>query len=86
MQGVKLLGNQQGLNLSATDFTHAMIALGVSAAVILALGITLKLLGRLLEVNIGATLVVALLVLTSQERGALSRSASQPTSQPAYRQ
>ncbi len=38
-------------NLSATDFTHAMIELGVSAAVILALGITLKLLGRLVEVG-----------------------------------
>jgi len=40
-----------GFNLSATDFTHAMIELGVSAAVILALGITLKLLGRLVEVG-----------------------------------
>ena len=37
----------QGFNLSATDFMHAMIELGVSATVILALGITLKLLNRL---------------------------------------
>jgi uncharacterized membrane protein (DUF373 family) len=41
----------ESLNLRETDFTHAMIELGVSAAVILALGITLKLLGRLLEVR-----------------------------------
>ncbi len=41
----------EGFNLKATDFTHAMIELGVSAAVILALGITLKLLGRLPEVD-----------------------------------
>jgi uncharacterized membrane protein (DUF373 family) len=40
-----------GFNLSATDFTHAMIELGVSAGVILALGITLKLLGGLVEVS-----------------------------------
>jgi hypothetical protein len=33
-----------GFGLSAADFMHAMIELGVSAAVILALGITLKLL------------------------------------------
>lgn len=33
------------------DFPHAMIELGVSAAVVLALGITLKLLGRLVEVG-----------------------------------
>jgi uncharacterized membrane protein (DUF373 family) len=39
----------QGFNLNATDFMHAMIELGVSAAVILALGITLKLLSRLFE-------------------------------------
>jgi uncharacterized membrane protein (DUF373 family) len=37
----------QGFSLSAADFMHAMIELGVSAAVILALGITLKLLNRL---------------------------------------
>ncbi len=36
-----------GFNISETDFMHAMIELGVSAAVILALGITLKLLGGL---------------------------------------
>src|SRR5438105_1898044 len=41
----------QGFNVGATDFTHAMIELGVSAAVILALGITLKLLGKLVEVS-----------------------------------
>lgn len=34
---------------SVLDFNHAMIELGVSAAVILALGITIKLLGRLVE-------------------------------------
>ncbi|HET7637576.1 MAG TPA: phosphate-starvation-inducible PsiE family protein [Ktedonobacteraceae bacterium] len=39
----------QGFNLSATDFMHAMIELGVSAAVILALGLTLKLLSKLFE-------------------------------------
>ncbi len=39
----------QGFNLSATDFMHAMIELAVSAAVILALGITLKLLNRLFD-------------------------------------
>lgn len=37
----------EGFNISAADFMHAMVELGVSAAVILALGITLKLLGRL---------------------------------------
>lgn len=37
----------EGFNLSSADFTRAMVELGVSAAVILALGITLKLLGRL---------------------------------------
>ena len=41
----------QGFNLSATDFMHAMIELAVSAAVILALGITLKLLNRLFDVD-----------------------------------
>jgi uncharacterized membrane protein (DUF373 family) len=37
--------------LKATDFTNAMIELSVSAAVVLALGITLKLLGRLVEAD-----------------------------------
>ena len=41
----------EGFNVSATDFMHAMIELGVSAVVILALGITLKLLGGLVEVS-----------------------------------
>jgi uncharacterized membrane protein (DUF373 family) len=41
----------EGFNVKATDFTHAMIELGVSAAVILALGVTLKLLGPLVEVD-----------------------------------
>ena len=41
----------EGLNLGATDFTYAMFELGVSAAVILALGITLKLLDGLVEVS-----------------------------------
>lgn len=36
---------------SETEFTHAMIELGVSAAVILALGVTLKLLGKLVDDN-----------------------------------
>ena len=39
----------EGFNLKAIDFTHAMIELGVSAAVILALGITLKLLSGMFE-------------------------------------
>jgi len=39
----------EGFNLKETDFTHAMIELGVSAAVILALGITLKLLSGMFE-------------------------------------
>jgi uncharacterized membrane protein (DUF373 family) len=39
----------KGPDLSANEFNNAMIELGVSAAVILALGITLKLLGRLVE-------------------------------------
>ena len=37
----------EGFRLSLADFTHAMVELGVSAVVILALGITIKLLGRL---------------------------------------
>jgi len=41
----------EGINLGATDFTYAMFELGVSAAVILALGITLKLLDGLVEVS-----------------------------------
>ena len=41
----------EGLNLGATDFTYAMFELGVSAAVILALGITIKLLDGLVEVD-----------------------------------
>jgi uncharacterized membrane protein (DUF373 family) len=41
----------QGFNLSAIDFTHAMIELSVSAVVILALGITLKLLSKLFDVG-----------------------------------
>jgi uncharacterized membrane protein (DUF373 family) len=36
-------------HVTGQEFTSAMIELGVSAAVILALGITLKLLGRLVE-------------------------------------
>ena len=39
----------EGFNLRETDFTHAMIELGVSAAVILALGITLRLLSGMFE-------------------------------------
>ena len=41
----------EGLAIQPADFLHAMIELGVNAAVILALGITLKLLGRLVEVD-----------------------------------
>jgi uncharacterized membrane protein (DUF373 family) len=41
----------EGLNLGATDFTYSMFELGVSAAVILALGITIKLLDGLVEVD-----------------------------------
>jgi uncharacterized membrane protein (DUF373 family) len=41
----------EGFSLSAIDFTHAMIELGVSAAVIVALGVTLKLLGTLSEAD-----------------------------------
>ena len=44
----------EGLNFSSTDFTHAMIELGVSAAVIVALGITLKLLGKMVEVGVSS--------------------------------
>jgi uncharacterized membrane protein (DUF373 family) len=38
-------------NQPSDDFLHAMIELGVSAAVVLALGITLKLLGRDIDDN-----------------------------------
>ena len=38
-----------GSNVEPAEFTRAMIELGVSAAVVLALGITIKLLGRQLE-------------------------------------
>lgn len=41
----------EGLKASASDFLHAMIELGVNGAVILALGITLKLLGRMAEID-----------------------------------
>jgi len=41
----------EGPNLGATDFTYAMFELGVSAAVILALGITIKLLDGLVEAD-----------------------------------
>ncbi len=37
--------------LKGVDFTNAMIELGISAAVILALGITLKLLGRMVDID-----------------------------------
>ena len=47
--GAKLsVGNETGLS---STFESAMIELGVSALVILALGITLKLLGRLVEIG-----------------------------------
>jgi uncharacterized membrane protein (DUF373 family) len=46
---VEMLGTVIHYLQKATDFLHAMIELGVNAAVILALGITLKLLGRLVE-------------------------------------
>jgi uncharacterized membrane protein (DUF373 family) len=44
-----------GSNVEPAEFTRAMIELGVSAAVVLALGITIKLLGRLLEDNASGT-------------------------------
>lgn len=37
--------------LKGVDFTNAVIELGISAAVILALGITLKLLGRMVDID-----------------------------------
>ena len=42
-------GATVGAEANGTEFTHAMIELGVSAAVILALGITIKLLGKLVD-------------------------------------
>jgi uncharacterized membrane protein (DUF373 family) len=42
-----------GSSMDPSEFQHAMIELGVSAAVVLALGITLKLLGR--EIDDSAT-------------------------------
>lgn len=41
----------QGFHIRAIDFTQAMIELSVSAVVILALGITLRLLGKLTETD-----------------------------------
>ncbi len=38
-----------GASIGADEFNHAMIELGISAAVVLALGVTLKLLGRLVD-------------------------------------
>lgn len=50
-RGVLSIGARLSIEgqVSAADFPHAMIELGVNAAVILALGITLKLLGKLVE-------------------------------------
>ncbi len=42
-------------NVDPAEFTRAMIELGVSAAVVLALGVTIKLLGKLLEENASGT-------------------------------
>lgn len=47
--GAKLSVGQESTNTLTPGFESAMIELGVSALVILALGITLKLLGRLVE-------------------------------------
>jgi uncharacterized membrane protein (DUF373 family) len=47
--GAKLSVGQESINSITAGFESAMIELGVSALVILALGITLKLLGRLVE-------------------------------------
>ena len=44
-----------GSNVDPAEFTRAMIELGVSAAVVLALGITIKLLGKQLEDNASGT-------------------------------
>ena len=43
------IGAKLSVGGETTDFTKAMIELGVSAAVVLALGITLKLLGKLVD-------------------------------------
>jgi uncharacterized membrane protein (DUF373 family) len=40
-----------GSNVEPAEFTRAMVELGVSAAVVLALGVTIKLLGKQLEDN-----------------------------------
>jgi uncharacterized membrane protein (DUF373 family) len=44
-----------GSNVDPAEFTRAMIELGVSAAVVLALGVTIKLLGKQLEDNASGT-------------------------------
>jgi len=44
-----------GSNVDPAEFSRAMIELGVSAAVVLALGITIKLLGKQLEDNASGT-------------------------------
>src|SRR5450432_2704384 len=44
-----------GSNVEPAEFTRAMIELGVSAAVVLALGVTIKLLGKQLEDNASGT-------------------------------
>ncbi len=51
VRGILSIGARLSVNTStsADEFNHAMIELGVNAAVILALGITLKLLGKLVE-------------------------------------
>lgn len=51
VRGILSLGARLSVNTSTKpdEFNHAMIELGVNAAVILALGITLKLLGKLVE-------------------------------------
>jgi uncharacterized membrane protein (DUF373 family) len=49
-RGILSIGAKLSIeDVSGTRFTNAMIELGVNAAVILALGITLKLLGRFVE-------------------------------------
>jgi uncharacterized membrane protein (DUF373 family) len=50
-RGVLSIGARLSIEgqVTSADFPHAMIELGVNAAVILALGITLKLLGKLVE-------------------------------------
>lgn len=51
VRGILSIGARLSVNTSTKpdEFNHAMIELGVNAAVILALGITLKLLGKLVE-------------------------------------